>query len=264
MAGPQQQVLPLGQSQVSDIYANWMSMPLMREYYGGSNFFNVGLWAEGTASQAEASLRLMDRLLALLPENPARVLDVACGLGGTTRYLAERLPSASITAVDVNAGPLAAAREAAPGNGFARVNATALAFQPDSFDAIVSVEAAFHFNTRAEFVRQAFRALRPGGRLVLSDMLFGPQIKLWRLGVPVANDVASLEDYAGLYRQAGFEIVELADVAAESWQVFVPAMRSYVAAKRAAGELAAMLAGAVDNLMTADLAHYAVLAARKP
>ena len=47
-----------------------------------------------------------------------------------------------------------------------------LDFPKPQFDAVICVEAAFHFNTRDIFLREALRILKPRGSLVLSDMLF--------------------------------------------------------------------------------------------
>ena len=56
-------------------------------YYDGSGFFNFGYWTLETKSQREASENLVNLLLALIPEKRGTILDVACGLGATTRML---------------------------------------------------------------------------------------------------------------------------------------------------------------------------------
>jgi hypothetical protein len=75
------------------------------------------------------------------------------------------------------------------------------------------VEAAFHFDTRDAFLGEAFRVLRPGGTVVLSDMLFrgfvrafGPQVQ-----IPRANLVSDLPSYRRRLEAAGFEKVDVQD-----------------------------------------------------
>src|SRR3954471_13212754 len=53
---------------------------------------------------------MIDRLLAYMPADPKRILELGCGTGNLRVRLAERFPSAAITTVDASAEMISAAR----------------------------------------------------------------------------------------------------------------------------------------------------------
>lgn len=60
-------------------------------------------------------------------------------------------------------------------------SATELRFPHNSFDKVVALESAYHFRTREQFFAEAFQVLRPGGKMVLSDILPITKAKRWNL-----------------------------------------------------------------------------------
>jgi MPBQ/MSBQ methyltransferase len=57
------------------------------KYYENSGFFNFGYWGGQPKSQSEASRALVDLLVDRIAVKGGRVLDVACGVGASTRRL---------------------------------------------------------------------------------------------------------------------------------------------------------------------------------
>lgn len=123
-----------------------------------------------------AQIRLVHRAIALLSIGTRmRVLDLACGRGASSFFLASRRPDVQVTGVDILRSNLEAATALygnAPNMQFASGDATALPFGNGCFDRLLCLEAAFHFPDRLLFLREAARVLRPGGRMVVVDFVW--------------------------------------------------------------------------------------------
>ena len=117
----------------------------------------------------------LDRLLAWGAARRAdRVLDVATGGGHTA--LAFASIASRVVAYDLTEAMLAAARAHVRSRGGANIefvagDAGALPFLDESFDVVTCRTAAHHFSDVAAAVRQIHRVLRPGGSLLLQDIL---------------------------------------------------------------------------------------------
>ncbi len=99
------------------------------------------------------------------------VLEVGCGRGGGTSFIARHLMPRGIVGVDL-------ARKAinfcnnhyrVDGLSFRQGDAENLPFAASSFDAIVNVESSHGYPNIERFLAETFRVLRPGGRFLLSD-----------------------------------------------------------------------------------------------
>ncbi|MGH2538906.1 MAG: class I SAM-dependent methyltransferase [Actinomycetota bacterium] len=199
-------------------------------------WLNLGLW-EGDGSEADeapvAVRRLVETIAAELPTR-GDVLDVGNGLGEQDPVIAEVARPRTLTALNITRSQLLAGkgRLAEAGAHAVNADATRLPFRGESFDGVISVEAAFHFPSRARFFAEAFRVMRPGGVLSMSDIATArmpltpgeavaawTQLRAWGLGTHAA---ATADEIVGLALDAGFIDVRAGSVGD---RVIGPALR---------------------------------------
>jgi MPBQ/MSBQ methyltransferase len=99
------------------------------------------------------------------------VLDVGCGIGGSSRILAKEYGFA-VTGITISPGQVNRAQALTPDGVTAQFkvdDAMALSFPDASFDVVWSIEAGPHMPDKAVFARELMRVLKPGGVLVVAD-----------------------------------------------------------------------------------------------
>lgn len=105
------------------------------------------------------------------------LLEVASGSGGTAVYIAEQV-GCSVIGLDINpfgvknASELAHKRNVDSRVYFREVDASkSLPFENNHFEAIFSNDAICHIPVRPDFLKEAFRVLKPGGHMLFTDGL---------------------------------------------------------------------------------------------
>jgi SAM-dependent methyltransferase len=242
-----------------ELYDDVLMADLMRAYYGG-DLYNVGWWPPGATSQGEASVCLVRRVNAQLRFEPRRILEVGCGLGGSTREIARSWPAAELTAIGVSDRQLARCRALLPALRFVRMDAGRLAFPSGQFDAVIAVEAALHVDPRTAFFGEAHRVLDVGGQLVLGDLLVPSADWPGAWSSPAANIGCDPSTYARQLEQAGFRDVAVEDVTAQTWDVHVAQFGRFVR-EGAAGQTASTWQAAARALADAPRPIYVIASA---
>jgi SAM-dependent methyltransferase len=160
----------------------------------------------------------------------SHVLEIACGTGGPALFLAGRtgcrvtgvdLHEAGITAATVHAGELGLTDRAR----FVQADARArLPFDDATFDALVCIDAWNHLDDREAVLREWFRVLRTGARLVFTDPIVVT-------GMLRRDEIAARSDSMGefvftppgvdeqLVVDAGFVDVRVEDATENMWEV---------------------------------------------
>jgi ubiquinone/menaquinone biosynthesis C-methylase UbiE len=158
------------------------------------------------------------------------VLDVCSGMGGPARYLAWKT-GCDVTGLDLTASRVEGATELtrlaklAQSVRFVHGNALAMPFPDASFTLAIAQEAFAHIPDKPRLVAECARVLRPGGRLVFSDILHGGDLSaadMQRLHEGMTFcEIATVAQYTQLLQAQGMEVVRVNDLTAEWTRILV-------------------------------------------
>ena len=182
--------------------------------WGGADI-HIGRYDTGSESVGEASAAMTRHLLGLAGLGAGdRVLDIACGYGGTLRTLAWL--GCKATGIDISEHCVERARTGNAEAGLADEIEVAvgdfhdLDSASDTWDAVICQEAIIHSPDRPTVFAEVCRVLRPGGVFAFSDILTGRsadfalvEAAFARLGARVG---ATIDDYQAMARAAGLEV----------------------------------------------------------
>ena len=160
---------------VASAYDAWTQDRLLERLWG--EHIHLGFYSSGKKNTdfRKAKVQFVHELvkwsnLDKLPEG-SRILDVGCGIGGSSRILAKYY-GFNVTGITISPAQVKRARELTPAGlscDFQVMDALDLKFEDGAFDAVWSVEAGAHMNDKSKFADEILRTLRPGGYLALAD-----------------------------------------------------------------------------------------------
>lgn len=146
-----------------------------------------------------------------------------CGTGGAALALAVEHHAHSVTGVDIEPFVIARATSLADERGqrervhFTAIEPGPLPFADESFDVVFSKDAIIHVQAKEALYAEAYRVLRPGGRLCVGDWLRGdgddldPLVDTFLADTGEDFFMQSLTQLAELVRSIGFVDVDTED-----------------------------------------------------
>jgi len=234
----------------------------------GNGFGNLGYFAPGINDLCSANEHLMDVLLERIEHRDGLVLDVACGIGGTTRCLTKRFPASSIHGINISENQLQLCRERVPGAHFHLMEAERMAFPEAMFGTVISVEAAMHFKGRREFLSETMRVLEPGGEIVITDMPFYAEPTAFPTVLGGQELFPDIDAYRALWESCGVIDVDIEDVSKPVWHDFCAHVQNAALHDRLAGLVTdARFQKRLDiaaKIRTLPVLAYVIVKGRKP
>jgi MPBQ/MSBQ methyltransferase len=139
-------------------------------------FLSFGYWDKGVTDYYTATKRLLKYVLDNSGiKNPGRILNVSCGYGTETLHIYKRFKPKKIDAIDITESHIKYAKTLAKESGYniayQIMDACRTDFPDACFSHVIGIEGPAHFNTRAAFIREAYRVLRRDGHLILTDII---------------------------------------------------------------------------------------------
>ncbi len=180
------------------------------------------------------------------------VLDLCCGLGGPARYLAYHY-GCRVTGVDMNTDRLAGAVRLTERTKlqdrvlFHHANALQTGLADETFDVIVSQEAFCHIPNKKTLITECARLLKPGGRIVYTDILarssMTNEIRSRLETEMVFSELSTLEQYCHLLEEKGCQVIEVEDLSDNWAEILIDRLTMYRSLKE-------------QTVSSFDLAHF--------
>jgi tocopherol O-methyltransferase len=229
----------------------------IQEFYDASSNLWEGIWGEhmhhgyygkdGTLKldRRQAQIDLIEEVLKwsgdFSIDRPQDILDVGCGIGGSSLYLAEKF-GARVTGITLSPVQANRAKERARAAGlqaktdFQVANALNIPFPDNSFDLVWSLESGEHMPDKVKFLQECHRVLKPGGKLIFVTWCHRPTTPETPLKAAEQKHlqdiyrvyclpyVISLPEYVEIVEQGGFKDLRVDDwstAVAPFWDVVI-------------------------------------------
>lgn len=148
-------------------------------WYGKDNpALHFGFYDKEEADSHYDALAYTNKILATNAKikDGDKILDAGCGLGGSTMWLAQNYDVEAV-GISLSERQIAACNERAKELGlkhkvdFIASDFTKTPFEDGTFDVVWACESVCHAFQKLDFYKEAYRILKPGGRIVVADYI---------------------------------------------------------------------------------------------
>lgn len=182
---------------------------------------HYGIWDESTASFADALINTNKVMMNIAGVREGdRVLDAGCGVGGSGVFLANN-KKAKVSGITLSEKQYETALENAKKQkledflDFKLEDYTKTSFPDAQFDLVWCIESITSAPDKALFAQEAFRVLKPGGKLIIADYFNTSNgkedprdyLEKWRKAWSMAP-IESQEEYLPKFIANGFVLKE--------------------------------------------------------
>jgi SAM-dependent methyltransferase len=195
----------------------------LREAHGADAPVTVDTLAPLDQFHGRGPLATRELVALLQPQPGERLLDIGSGIGGPARWIAAKF-DCHVTGIDLTPEFCEAAEALNLATGLServriiRGSALALPVPDGAFDAGYSQNVIMNIADKRLFYREAFRALRPGGRLALANLCAGaggePYYPVPWATTRETSFLATPHEMRAQLLAAGFEIADFRDLTA--------------------------------------------------